>query len=632
MLELDGSGAEPLRDGDPRWIGPIPLIGRLGSGGMGRVYLGVHEGRYAAVKQLLPSVVAEDEDFLRRFGHELDNLARLPGEATAPLLAGDREARPPWFATAYVPGLTLTEALEVHGGPLPAGALWLLLREAAKGLAAVHALDMVHRDLKPSNVMLTLEGLTLIDFGVARAAEQSRLTRTGMVVGTPAYMSPEQASGRRASSGAVDVFALGSVLAYAASGRPPFGDESGHAVLYRIVHEEPDLGPLRELDPELADVVASCLDKDHEGRPTAAELLETAERHGPYEPPLWPEALTERLTERAAFVTKLPERADLPEPEPEPERDPGPGPGAAVLGRRDPGGSDRRRRHRVLFAVVPVVVAAGATLAVQLLPYTFAPGDRADASPSSSAPVSSAPAASPAGPGKASRTATPDQDRSASPSRSPGEQGDRRGDADGGGGAAGGSQGDADAGGAGSGSGSGSGSAGDGGAGAGSGAGSGDGSGSDSGSGSGSGADSASGADSGSGSGSGSGDGGASGSGVFTLKNAKNGRCLTTAHADAPYDGDCTGDAATWTFRSRPDGTVWIINGLSGRCIYTAAIGHPVFSFPCGRTTGQEWRVGSGGTLRNAATGGCVTVSAMSGTGVRNEACDQSAAQRWTRS
>ncbi|WP_233645968.1 serine/threonine-protein kinase [Streptomyces sp. BSE6.1] len=617
MLELDGSGAEPLKDGDPRWIGPIPLIGRLGSGGMGRVYLGVHEGRYAAVKQLLPSVVAEDEDFLRRFGQELDNLARLPEEATAPLLDGDREARPPWFATAYVPGLTLTEALEVHGGPLPAGALWLLLREAAKGLAAVHALGMVHRDLKPSNVMLTLEGLTLIDFGVARAAEQSRLTRTGMVVGTPAYMSPEQASGRRASSGAVDIFALGSVLAYAASGRPPFGDESGHAVLYRIVHEEPDLGPLRELDPELAEVVASCLDKDHEGRPTAAELLETAERHGPYEPPLWPAALTERLTERAAFVTKLPEQADLPEPERDPDPDSDSAPGSAVIGRQDPGRSDGRRRNRVLVAVVPVVVAAGATLAVQLLPYTFAPDDRADASPSSPAPVSSAPAVSPGGPEKASRTATPDQ--SASPSRSTGEQDDRRGDADGGSGAAGGSPGVADAGGAGAGSGSGSGSSDDGGAGAGSG----DGSGSGSGSGS-DGSDSGSGSD--------SGDGDTSGSGVFMLKNAKNGRCMTTAHSDAPYDGDCTGDAATWTFRSRPDGTVWIINGLSGQCIYTAAIGHPVFSFPCGRTTGQEWRVGTGGTLQNVATGGCVTVSAMSGTGVRNEACDQSAAQRWTRS
>ncbi|CAM5232051.1 Serine/threonine-protein kinase PknD [Streptomyces violaceorubidus] len=618
MLELDGSGAGPLRDGDPRWIGPIPLIGRLGAGGMGRVYLGVHEGRYAAVKQLLPSVVAEDEDFLRRFGHELDNLARLPAEATAPLLAGDRDARPPWFATAYVPGLTLTGALEAHGGPLPAGALWLLLREAARGLAAVHALDMVHRDLKPSNVMLTLEGLTLIDFGVARAAEQSRLTRTGMVVGTPAYMSPEQASGKPSSSGAVDVFALGSVLAYAASGRPPFGDESGHAVLYRIVHEEPDLGPLRELDAELADVVASCLDKDHEGRPTAAELLETAERHGPYEPPLWPRALTERLTERAAFVTKPPEEADLPEPEPRPEPGPEAERDSAVTRRPDPDRSERRRRSRVFFAVVPVVVAAGATLAVQLLPYTLDPGDRADASPSSSAPASSAPAASATGPGKAAHTSTPDP--SASPSRSPGEQGGERDDAGAGErGGAGGARADAGAGagGTGAGSGSGSGSSGEGDAGAGAGAGSGDGSGSGSGS--------------GSDSGSGSGDGDAPGSGVFMLKNAKNGRCMTTAVADAPYDGACTGDAATWTFRSRPDGTVWIINGLSGQCIYTAAIGHPVFSFPCGRTTGQEWRTGPGGTLVNAATGGCVTVSAMSGTSVRNEACDQSAAQRWNR-
>ncbi|WP_372478512.1 serine/threonine-protein kinase [Streptomyces olivaceus] len=380
MLELNGSGAGPLEDEDPRWIGPVPLVGRLGAGGMGRVYLGVHEGRYAAVKQLLPSVVAEDKHFLRRFGHELDNLARLPEEATAPLLAGDREARPPWFATAYVPGLTLSEALEAHGGPLPAEALWLILREAAKGLAVVHGLDMVHRDLKPSNVMLTLDGLTLIDFGVARAAEQSQLTRTGMVVGTPAYMSPEQASGSRASSGVVDVFALGSVLAYAASGRPPFGDESGHAVLYRIVHEAPDLDVLRDLDPELADVVASCLDKDHEGRPTAAELLDIAERHGPYEPPLWPEAVTGLLSERAAFAGTLPDAADLPEPDVEP----GAGttePGEAKQkdqkeqedqedqkGRKERG--ERRGRRRVLFALVPVVVVAGSTLAIQLLPFS----------------------------------------------------------------------------------------------------------------------------------------------------------------------------------------------------------------------------------------------------------------------
>ena len=122
MLELTGSGAEPLEAGDPRRIGSIPLVGRLGAGGMGRVYLGVHGGPVRRPSNsCCSSVVGEDEDFLRRFGHELDNLARLPAEATAPLLASDRTARPPWFATAYIPGLTLSEAVDVHGGPLPAG-------------------------------------------------------------------------------------------------------------------------------------------------------------------------------------------------------------------------------------------------------------------------------------------------------------------------------------------------------------------------------------------------------------------------------------------------------------------------------------------------------------------------------
>ncbi|EYT84657.1 serine/threonine protein kinase, partial [Streptomyces sp. Tu 6176] len=263
MVELSGGGAEPLQEGDPRRIGAIPLVGRLGAGGMGRVYLGVHQGEYAAVKQVLPSVFAEDPGFLRRFGQELDNLARLPADVTAPLLASDREARPPWLATAYIPGLTLSEVVEEHG-TLSADALWLLLREAAAGLAAVHDADMVHRDLKPSNVMLTRDGVTLIDFGVARAAEQSRLTRTGVVVGTPSYMSPEQASGARRLTGATDVFALGSLLAYAATGHSPFGEGAGVDLLYRIVHDAPDLSDLREVDADLADLVATCLEKDPE--------------------------------------------------------------------------------------------------------------------------------------------------------------------------------------------------------------------------------------------------------------------------------------------------------------------------------------------------------------------------------
>lgn len=187
---------------------------------------------------------------------------------------------------------------------------------------------MVHRDLKPSNVMLTLDGLTLIDFGVARAAEQSQLTRTGMVVGTPACTAPEQASGSRRLSGATDVFALGSVLAYAACGRPPFGDQSGHGVLYRIVHEEPDLEPLRELEPDLAEVVTACLDKDPEGRLTAAELLESVAQHGSFTDPLWPSGITERLAERAAFAAGVQEidvrTIPLTGSKPEPERETAP--------------------------------------------------------------------------------------------------------------------------------------------------------------------------------------------------------------------------------------------------------------------------------------------------------------------
>src|SRR4051794_22424924 len=146
-VDLGGSGALPLGERDPRRIGPFPVVGVLGSGAMGRVYLGVAaRGRYAAGKQVLP-LLAEDEGFLRQFGDELDNLGRLPAGVGAVLLDSDREARPPWFATAYIPGLTLAEALRAHGGPLPVAALWVLLREAAAGLADVHALDMAHRDL-----------------------------------------------------------------------------------------------------------------------------------------------------------------------------------------------------------------------------------------------------------------------------------------------------------------------------------------------------------------------------------------------------------------------------------------------------------------------------------------------------
>lgn len=593
-LDLRGSGAEPLEDEDPRSIGGIPLVGRLGAGGMGRVYLGVHERRYVAVKQLLPSVVGEDKDFLRRFGHELDNLSRLPAGATAPLLASDRTARPPWLATAYVPGLTLREAVELNEGPLPVDALWLLLREAASGLADVHALDMVHRDLKPSNVMLTLDGFTLIDFGVARAADQSQLTRTGMVVGTPAYMSPEQASGTGQLSGAVDVFALGSVLAYAASGRPPFGDESGHGVLYRIVHEEPDLQPVRDLDPRLAEVVAACLDKDPEGRPTAAELLEQAAEHGPFADRPWPEAVTELLAERAAFaadearIDEVPEPAPTlpaagaepaPEPEPQPERKP--------EARPEPRG---RRRTRILFGVVPVVVVVtGTTLAIQYLPYTSSPDNEARATPSVS--VTASTGGTPSASGSPSKSASPHKSPTARESEGKG---------------AGGSE----AGGTGS---TGAGARGD------------------------SGGSDSSDSNSGSGSGGSGGSRGTSGgssttapasTGYYGIKNASDGQCLVMADYGGPLLGTCSdGPASSWAYKSASGSTFHVVNEHTGQCLSVSA--YNVVAADCDQSTQQTWRTGSGSTLQNMYNSRCLDES--SGWPVTSTCVSGTTSQRWTR-
>jgi serine/threonine protein kinase len=182
-FDLLAIGAEPLADEDPRQIGAFPIRAVLGSGGMGRVYLGVAPDGYTAVKRVLP-YLANDKTFLRHFGQELDNQARLPAGVSARLLAADRTARPPWFATEYIPGVTLHDAVHLNGGMLPAHTVWVLMRELATRLRTLAALDMIHRDLKPSNIMLTGVGVTLIDFGIARAADQSSVTATGLAVGT----------------------------------------------------------------------------------------------------------------------------------------------------------------------------------------------------------------------------------------------------------------------------------------------------------------------------------------------------------------------------------------------------------------------------------------------------------------
>jgi hypothetical protein len=249
-------------------VGPYRLLGRLGSGGMGRVYLGRSAGgRTVAVKIVHPHF-ALDEEFRARFRREVDAARRVGGAWTAPVLDADPDARVPWVATAYAAGPSLSAAV-AEGGALPAHTVRVLGAGLAEALAAVHELGLVHRDVKPSNVLLTLDGPLLIDFGIARATDgTASLTSTGVSIGSPGYMSPEQILGKGVT-GAADVFSLGAVLAYAATGEPPFPGDSSASLLYKVVHEEPELGGL---DGQLRELTAACLTKDPGGRPAPAEV------------------------------------------------------------------------------------------------------------------------------------------------------------------------------------------------------------------------------------------------------------------------------------------------------------------------------------------------------------------------
>ncbi|MEU0086870.1 protein kinase [Streptomyces sp. NPDC006274] len=276
---------QPLDPGEPRSIGAYRLLGRLGAGGMGRVYLGRSAGgRTVAVKVVHPHFALDDE-FRARFRREVEAARRVGVEWTAPVLDADPDAPVPWVATGYVAGPSLSQAVTEHG-PLPDASVRVLGFGLARALTAVHALGLVHRDVKPSNVLLTLEGPRLIDFGIARATDgTASLTSTGVSVGSPGYMAPEQILGKGVT-GAADVFSLGAVLAYAATGAAPFPGDSSAALLYMVVHEEPELGAL---DGDLRDLVAACLTKDPAARPgpdevadrLAAESAEAEESAGP---------------------------------------------------------------------------------------------------------------------------------------------------------------------------------------------------------------------------------------------------------------------------------------------------------------------------------------------------------------
>ncbi|MGW7816970.1 serine/threonine-protein kinase [Streptomyces puniciscabiei] len=318
---------EKLAAGDPQRIGGYRLLARLGAGGMGHVYLARSDrGRTVAVK-LVREELAEQEEFRARFRQEVEAARRVGGYWTAPVLDADTEAAVPWVATGYVAGPSLQQVVGHDHGALPERSVRILAAGLAHALKDIHAAGIVHRDLKPSNVLVTIDGPRVIDFGIARALETTSLggeglTRTGSLVGSPGFMAPEQVRGDRITP-ACDVFCLGSVLAYAATGALPFGSANSgvHALMFRIAQEEPDLSGVPE---GIADLVRECLRKEPGGRPSLDAILERTGAEdtvagGRSRDPWLPGALVAQLGRHAVQLLEVED----------PEGDGGPGAGSS---------------------------------------------------------------------------------------------------------------------------------------------------------------------------------------------------------------------------------------------------------------------------------------------------------------
>ncbi|MEW1749062.1 serine/threonine-protein kinase [Streptomyces angustmyceticus] len=364
-------GLRELTADDPQWIGDYRLLSRLGSGGMGRVYLARSEGGRTVAVKLVKAELAAEEEFRDRFRAEVAAARRVGGRWTAPVLDADTEAAVPWVATGYIAGPTLSEVVGgTYGpirnpGPLPEHSLRRLAYGLACALRDIHGVGLVHRDLKPSNVLVTIDGPRVIDFGIARALDavgEKTRTRTGTVLGSPSFMSPEQVRGRRAGPPS-DVFCVGSVLAYAATGRQPFGSPTSgfHSVMFKIAVEDPELTGAPD---GIRELIQDCLAKDPAARPTPGEI---ADRTGPVPggssaAPWLPAELIARLGQHAVRLldTDTPPGGQPPtlaSTRVAPLPDPAPPAGAAP---------SRRRRWLPLLATA-VVAAAATAVAVPLL-------------------------------------------------------------------------------------------------------------------------------------------------------------------------------------------------------------------------------------------------------------------------
>jgi eukaryotic-like serine/threonine-protein kinase len=346
-----------LKTGDPASVGPYRLLGRLGAGGMGQVYLAKSPGgRLVAIKLIRPEL-AEERGFRSRFASEISAARNVSGIYTAAVVDADSDAELPWMATVYVPGPSLTDAVE-DNGPLPVESVLALAAGLAEALQAIHRADLVHRDLKPSNVLLATDGPRVIDFGISLALERSMMTATGMVMGSPGFMSPEQARGQREVGAPTDVFSFGAVLAFAATGTSPFGAGPTPALLYRVVNETPDL---TAVPARLSPLIEQCLAKDPADRPTPAEILaalsdDVGVLTGEWLPPTIAESMS-----RYSPTVQTPLPPALKEQEPSPA-----GPGAVAAGAAVAGA-----------AVAGAAAAAGADAAASDASTPAAPGSSA---------------------------------------------------------------------------------------------------------------------------------------------------------------------------------------------------------------------------------------------------------------
>ncbi|MEU1536557.1 serine/threonine-protein kinase [Actinacidiphila glaucinigra] len=264
---------DELRSGDPRRIGPFLIESRLGSGGMGKVYLGsANYGRIKAAIKVIDPERSGDPEFRERFSREVAAATRIRHPRTVRVLDFNVSASEPWLATEYVQGTSLQQRIS-DDGPMDVQDAVAFGLGVTQGIAAIHSADLVHRDLKPSNIMLTAGGPKIIDFGLAFIPHASALTGTGIPLGTPGYLAPEQAQGLRVSP-AADIFSLGAVLAFAVSGQPPFGGGGYSALLWRVVNEQPDVSHIPDV---LQRVVRSCLEKHPKDRPSIDEVKRSLE-------------------------------------------------------------------------------------------------------------------------------------------------------------------------------------------------------------------------------------------------------------------------------------------------------------------------------------------------------------------